>query len=202
MEWRKGALAISTDPDRIDRKATGVDFSAELLAAARERSSREGLDIELVASDMRELAWRGKFDAVLCAGSSFGYFDDSGNRAFLDAAARALEPGGRLLLDSGWIAEVLFAHFRAQIDMEAGGIRFLAENRHDPLNGRVESRFTASREGRSETRAGSHRAYTGREVVGMMEEAGLRGFAAYGSLDGRPFVPGSRRLLLTAKRRL
>ena len=94
---------------------------------------------------MRQLPWRAEFDAALCAGNSFGYFDDEGNRAFLQAVAGALKPGGRFLLESGWVAESLFPNFTERRDIEKGGIRFQAENRYVPLTGRVENVYTAER---------------------------------------------------------
>ncbi|MGH9367324.1 MAG: SAM-dependent methyltransferase, partial [Thermoanaerobaculia bacterium] len=147
-------------------RVTGVDSSEDLLAAAREAATRQSLDVEWVERDMRELPWRGEFDAAFCAGNSFGFFDDAGNQAFLTAAARAVRPGGRFVLDSGWVAESLFPSFHEKLDMEVSGIRFQAENRYDPAEGVVRNVFTASRDGRSETRPASHRVYTVRELSG------------------------------------
>jgi SAM-dependent methyltransferase len=181
-------------------RVTGVDFSADLLSAARRSSEEQALAIEWVERDMRDLPWRGEFDAALCAGNSFGYFDDAGNRAFLEAAALAVKPGGRFLLDSGWIAEALFPHFHQRLEMDVSGLRFVAENRYDPAQGRVENRFTVSRGALSETRPAAHRVYTYRELAQMLEDAGLADLAAFGSLTGEPFALGSPRLLLVGVR--
>ncbi|MGH9369815.1 MAG: SAM-dependent methyltransferase, partial [Thermoanaerobaculia bacterium] len=127
-----------------------------------------------------------------------GFFDDAGNQAFLAAAARAVRPGGRFLLDSGWVAESLLPSFHEKLDMEVSGIRFQAENRYDPAEGVVQNVFTASRDGRSETRPAAHRVYTVRELSGMLEAAGFGSLEAFGSTDGDPFALGSPRLLLVA----
>lgn len=180
-------------------RVTGLDFSAEPLAAARRSAATEPVSVEWVEGDMRELPWRGEFEAALCAGGSFGYFEHAGNQGFLDGVGRALRPGGRFLLESGWIAEALLARFRERLDMEVpGGLRFQAENRYEPSEGIVESRFTVSRGGRSETRPARHRVYTYRELLRMLESAGFSDFEAFGSTAGEPFALGSPRLLLIA----
>jgi SAM-dependent methyltransferase len=182
-------------------RVTGVDFSSDLLGAARRSAAAEGLTIEWIERDMRSLAESEAFDAAFCAGNSFGYFDDAGNQAFLESTARALGRGGRFLIASGWISESLLPNFRETLDREFSGIRFQAENRYDAAEARVESRFTVSRGGRSETRLAAHRIYTYRELVKMLEAAGFAGFEAFGSPAGEPFVPGSPELLLSATKR-
>jgi hypothetical protein len=94
--------------------------------------------------------------------------------------------------------EVIVPHFRERHTMEVQGIRFEAENRYDPAAGRMESRYTITRGETSETRLASHRIYAYREVVSMLERAGFRDCAGYGSLSGEPFFLGSTRLLLVA----
>lgn len=175
---------------------TGVDISKESLDFARAKAAAEGLSILWRLSDMRDLPWQGEFDAAFCAGGSFGYFDDAGHAEYVAAVARALKPGGRFLLESGWVAESVLPHFRAELDMEAGGIRFTARNTYDALSGRVENVFSASRGEQSQTRLASHRIYTALEIVRMLERAGFGSFTAVGSHGGEPYTLGSQRLLL------
>jgi SAM-dependent methyltransferase len=182
-------------------RVTGVDGSKDLLGAGERRAAREGIAIELHLRDMRDLPWEEEFDAAYCAGNSFGYFEPPGDRVFLEAVARALRPKGRFLLDSGWIAECLFPSFRERLDLESAGIHFEVENRYEPRSGCVESRFTAAREGRHESRPGRHRVYTCAGLIALLSEVGFEAFEAFGSTAGDPFVLGSHRLLLVAERR-
>jgi len=184
-------------------RVTGVDHSAEFLAAAKARAQRQGLPIAWRQSDMRDLP-RAAFDAVLCAGNSFGYLDDAGNAAFLAATAAALIPGGRFLLDTGFVAESLFPNFRAEREMTAGGVRFTGQNAYDPLTGRVASRYTLSKGGATETREASQRVYTVSQVLGMLQDVGFTEFECFGAANAtdpsrpKPYELGSPRLLLVA----
>jgi SAM-dependent methyltransferase len=171
------------------------------LDFARESAAAKGLSVLYRLSDMRDLPWPREFDAAFCAGNSFGYFDDAGNAEYLAAVARVLKPGARFLLESGWVAESILTNFRADIDMEAGGVRFTAHNTYDPLSGRVENVFTASRGKESQKRLASHRVYTVNEIRRLLEAAGFGSFEALGSPAGEPFELGSHRLLLIATKR-
>jgi SAM-dependent methyltransferase len=78
----------------------GVDIAPSLIAHCRERATEEGLTtVRFEQGDMRELAYEGKFDAVLLLSGSFGFFDEAANQEVLARMARALTPGGRMLID-------------------------------------------------------------------------------------------------------
>ena len=85
-------------------RVTGIDISAALLAQARRAAADLGVEVEFRRRDMRRLAYRGRFDAVLNLFTSFGYFGDAGDLEILRRFRRALrparagEPGGWLVL--------------------------------------------------------------------------------------------------------
>ncbi len=179
---------------------TGVDLSADLLAAARADAATRGVEITWRQSDMRELSFAEPFDAAFCAGSSFGYFDDAGDADFLRAVAGALRPGGRFVLDASKLAETIFPAFRERHSLERDGLLFEAENRYDALTGRYENRYTLTRGRDVETKVASHRIYTLSQVVAMLKAAGLILVSVHGSSDGRPFVLGSPGCFLVSER--
>lgn len=78
---------------------TGIDAVPLFLERARADARRAGLSVDYRQGDMRELAGIGPFDAVILWFFSFGYHDDEDNLKVLEAAARVLRPGGRLLID-------------------------------------------------------------------------------------------------------
>ena len=82
MHWAKQGHAV-----------TGVDLSETFIRRARELMSREGVSVEFVVSDIRDLALHETYDLVTWIESSF--FDDS----MVGLAHRCLDDGGRFLLD-------------------------------------------------------------------------------------------------------
>jgi 2-polyprenyl-3-methyl-5-hydroxy-6-metoxy-1,4-benzoquinol methylase len=72
----------------------GIDIAPAYIDAARaaaalsDQQTQDRLRYE--QRDMRDLSGLGEFDAVLCWSTSFGYFDDAGNRAALPEMARVL----------------------------------------------------------------------------------------------------------------
>jgi SAM-dependent methyltransferase len=81
-------------------EVVGVDIAPSLVAHCQERAVAKGVATALfVQGDMRELGYDGEFDAVLLLSGSFGFYDDATNEDVLARMARALRPGGRVLID-------------------------------------------------------------------------------------------------------
>lgn len=92
------------------RGYVGADLSAPLLLdAARALAGRE--EAALLRSDMRRIPLKdGVVDVVLSMFTSFGYFDDAGNRCVLSEIARVLARDGCLVVDvmnPSWVASTL-----------------------------------------------------------------------------------------------
>jgi SAM-dependent methyltransferase len=179
---------------------TGVDISPEFLDAARESARERKLSVLWQLSDMRELPWKGEFDAAFCFGNSFGYLDRAGDQAFLSAASRALAAGGRFAIDYGQAAESILPRLEPRLEAEIGEFRFEEDTRYDIRSGRIENRFKISRGARSETKLAAQNVYSANELTRMLEGAGLRIVDLFGSPADAPFELKSPRLLLVAEK--
>ena len=81
-------------------EVVGVDISPRLVAYCQEQAANQDkITANFVQGDMRELDYDGEFDAVLLLSGSFGFYDDATNEDVLARIARALKPGGRVLID-------------------------------------------------------------------------------------------------------
>lgn len=189
------AIALASRGYRV----TGVDISSEFLDAAREGARGRGLSIEWRQADMRDLPWSSEFDAAYCAGSSFGFLGEMGDAEFVRAVARTLRTGGRFHADFK-AAEAILPNFREAYEMRVGDIEFRARNAYDTVTGTMESVYTVTRGVRTETKRAVHRIYTVREILRMLESAGLSEFETYGSVQGEPFRLGSPALLVVASK--
>jgi SAM-dependent methyltransferase len=164
-----GRLALALA--RRGYQMTGVDWSPEFLSHARSRTGADALTWE--RRDMRELPWRAHFDGAFCLGNSFGYFDDEGNAAFLGAVAAALKPGARFVLETPMVLENLLGHLQDRPWWQVGEMRLLVVNTYDPARERLDIEYTFVSKGGVEVRQGSHRAYSYRELVELIESAGF-----------------------------
>lgn len=152
-------------------RVTGVDLSAESLNHARAADVDRRVAWE--QRDMRDLPWPARFDGAFCFGNSFGYFDDEGNAEFLRAVRVALKPGGRFVLETPMVVESLLLTLKERPWFKAGDIYLLVANEYDARRSRLDTEYTFVSNGRVETRRGTHRAYTYRQLVELMEAAGF-----------------------------
>jgi SAM-dependent methyltransferase len=152
-------------------RVTGVDWSSEFLDHARSCPGADRVTWE--RREMRDLPWRGRFDGAFCVGNSFGYLDDEGNAAFLRAVCAALKPGARFVLDTPMVLENLLGQLHDRPWWKMGDIYLLVSNKYDHTRERLDIEYTFVSNGRVEVRHGSHRAYTYRQLVGLIEDCGF-----------------------------
>jgi SAM-dependent methyltransferase len=166
-----GAGRLSLALAQRGYQMTGVDWSSEFLSHARSLDTLHGVTWE--RREMRDLPWRAWFDGAFCVGNSFGYLDDEGNTAFLRAVAAALKPGARFVLETPMVLENLLGHLQDRGWWKVGDIYLLVANTYDPEQERLDIEYTFVSNGRVEVRKGSHRAYSYRELVALIEAAGF-----------------------------
>ncbi|WP_101294308.1 class I SAM-dependent methyltransferase [Halegenticoccus soli] len=114
-------------PDGVD--LVGVDLSPEMLARARTRADRLGVDADLRAMDAADLDFPDdSFDAVISALSTCTFPDPA---AVLREMARVCEPDGRILLFEHGRSSVgpvaRFQDWRAEKHFEKMGCRWNQE---------------------------------------------------------------------------
>ena len=182
-------------------RVVGVDLSIAMLAEARRRST-EGPRLRFRRGDMRRITYRAEFDAVINLYTSFGYFTPAQNVAALRRMARALRPGGRLLVDHR--DPVYDAGLPRRLWYRTGKTRFVLEDRRFDRRTKI-------------TDSTQLIVITGRRWVAqktlrfqefslpqwrrMLRRVGLRFLRAYSGYDGRPYRAGSTgRLILVAEK--
>ena len=119
-------------------EVVGIDDNERLLQLARARYP----SVEFHEGDMRNLDCASEFEAVINWFTSFGYFDPATNDRLLTSLARALRPGGKLLLD------VINPLRLGRLVELAGGVTAMVRERDGNL---MVDRVSITNEGRSET---------------------------------------------------
>ena len=189
-----GAGRIAVHLAKAGCVMTGVDIRETFIKRARARFRKESLSGRFLALDLRELDIDGEFHAIYNWFGSFGYFSDAENADLLRRYARALRPGGRLLIDQP-NREFMLRHFRAEIDE---GL-FVKRTRWDGASQRVITDRYA--QGKADPRnVSSMRLYTPGQMKALLARAGLRIESIYGSLGGEAYGRGSRRMVVVARK--
>ena len=100
---------------------TGLDLAATSIEAAKKH---EGCKLRFRRHDMRLPFGKRAYDYVFSFFTSFGYFDDpQEHAAVLRNIARALRPGGRLVIDY-WNARYADLHMIPEENLEADGTTY------------------------------------------------------------------------------
>ncbi|MEZ5355760.1 MAG: class I SAM-dependent methyltransferase [Bryobacteraceae bacterium] len=177
-------------------RVTGVDLSRGFHEEARARSNA----VDWVLGDMRRIGYDGAFDGAWCWGNSFGYFPHAQCIDFLASLARALKPGGRLILETGAVIDTLLPALQPERQMRVGDIDFSSVNHYDVLDGRLDITYTFERGGDREEKPTSLWLHSAAELMRMLRAAGLDPVYAAGGIEGEPFERGSPRMIVTARK--
>jgi SAM-dependent methyltransferase len=179
-------------------RVTGLDATPLFLECAREDADRRGVEVEYVQGDMRELPWRERFDAAYCWFTTFGYFDEGGNRAVLEQACSALRPGGQLVLElhSLWGLARVFLPWTVT-DRESDLL--VDRNRFEPLTGRSVHERTIVRDGSVRRTEYAVRLFSFTELRDWLVAAGFASVVGY-DRQGGELTADSRRMVVIATR--
>lgn len=180
----------------------GIDVSTEAIGYARRAAAEAGISAELTVAEMRQLPRDGSFDAAICLGNSFGYLEIDGLRDFVAGLAAAVRPGGGVAIDCSTAAELLLPGYvdGGAWSMQTGDIHAASVRRYDAENSCSVTEYTFSRGAESVEVAALHHVYTAAQLGQLLTDAGFTDVTRSGGLDGEPFVIGSGRLLITARR--
>ncbi len=176
----------------------GIDMNDNFLKEAKTEADKRKLDITLHESDMRQIPWERKFDAVICMWSSFGYLDEAGNADFIKAVSHSLKKGGIFLLDTP-VAETLYPIYQSRSWSSVNDVIILTDRSLNHTTGRNDEDFTFVQAGKRTTYHTSIRIYSYRELMNLLKQNGFGDFKAFGSLSKDEFEFGARKLLLTAR---
>ncbi|GLQ12272.1 methyltransferase [Devosia yakushimensis] len=203
LELACGTGRLTLPLARSGADVTGGDLSQTMLATARQRANAEGLAPRLAQLDMRDFELGRRFDTIVVAANSLLHLTQTGNHlAFLAAAARHLQPDGRLIFDifvpSAWILSRpsgerqllgLFEH------PELGEVRIEETIAYDPISQISHIDWYWSRPAESDfrhTRLEMRQIYP-QELVLLLERGGFALVERFGGFDRRPLTPTSMR---------
>lgn len=152
----------------------GLDISATMVSRAYDEAEDRGLQIDFVRGDMRDVTFEEPFDALLCWGTTFGYFSEEENEIALRQFHQALAPNGILLLEV-INRDFIIGSQPNQVWFEVDGAVCMEETDFDYQTSRLRvKRRVASHSGQQNDRLYSIRLYALHEMRALLERNGFR----------------------------
>lgn len=205
-----GRIAVPLASDGV--RVVGLDLSGAMLARARARAARCGVEVAFVQGDMRDFSLDETFELILIPFSSFLHLEPRDRLACLARVREHLAPRGRLALD-------VFQPDPAKIAARDGGLIEEASF-DDPETGERITRFSSGSATvdrttftwrfdavgadhvvrRYERVVTLHFLYR-RELELLLGAAGFEIEELHGDHDGSPADERSPRLIALARRR-
>jgi SAM-dependent methyltransferase len=184
-------------------RVTGLDLNAEYLELTQRAAEASKVKLETVAADMREIPFENKFDAIVNMYSSFGYLEtEAEDLNVLESAAKALKPGGQLLLDM-LNREWAVANY-IQNDWHAGeeGTLYVERRDLDLASSRMHVHFIVVEPSGSRRESIGHiiRLYTLTEMTRLLAGVGLIVNAVFGGFDSETYSIDTRRMIIVARK--
>lgn len=176
-------------------KMTGLDFTESYLEVCQKVAEDRKFGITLHKGDMRKPPWKNEFDAAICVGGSFGYFDDDENYDFIKSVYQTLKPGGRFMVYAH-VAESLFPMFVRKDWRRVGKSIILDDRSYDVETDRINSEWTIINGNKTTVQYSSMRIYRYSDIRNMLNDVGFGNLKGYGSVAGEPFEFRSKILYL------
>lgn len=175
---------------------TGIEVLGRFLDRARTDAAKAGLHIDYRSADIRHPISGGPFDAALLWFFSFGYHSDEDNHRVLYNVARALKPGGKLLVDQYNTAALARAADHYSL-LDFGSSLLIQKPVWDLEAGRWGAERIVVRDGKIRRSRFTCRCYSPVELTEMLVQAGFHDLHFFG--DGfQPLELDSTRLIARA----
>jgi SAM-dependent methyltransferase len=180
---------------------TAVDNLKEYIEEIKAKAKEENLPIKAVQAGALEVELTGTYDAAICMGNSFSFFDKKDATNLLKKIAAQLKPGGILVINSWMIAEIAIKHFRERDWQYINDYKYLLDYKFLFHPNRIESEQTIiSKDGSIEVLKGVDYIFSLDELEMMFKEAGLTTKNLYSTPRKRKFALGDGRIYIVAEK--
>lgn len=180
---------------------TAVDNLLEYIEEIRVKSKELSLPLEAVQASALDIKLEKNYDAVICMGNSFAFFNKKDAINILKTVSRYLKSNGILIINSWMIAEIAIRHFKERDWHYAGDYKCILEYKYHFHPSRIESEQTIiSPDGTVEIIPGVDYIFTLDELEMMFNEAGLRTKALYSTPRKKKFALGDGHIYIVAEK--
>ena len=178
---------------------TGIDNSQAYIDEINTISKKENLPIDAKQEDVSQASFYGKYNAVICMGNSFAFFNKETANSLLGKIAACLNPGGVFIINTWTIAEIAIKNFQEREWHYIDDYKFLTESKFLFHPTRIESNYTIlASSGETETLTGIDYIFSVSELEEMFRQTGFTIGEIYSTPRKRKFQFGDGRAYITA----
>jgi SAM-dependent methyltransferase len=186
---------------RREIQVTAIDNLNAYIEEIRVKASEQNLPVKAIQADVLHAKLSDTYDAAICMGNSFAFFDREDAVAILKNISRHLKKGGVFIINSWVIAEVALKHFKEKDWHYAGEYKCMLEYKYRFLPSRIESEQTiVAPDGTVEVVRGIDYIFTLDQMEEMFSEAGLKTKEVYSTPRKKRFAVGDGRVYLVAEK--
>ncbi len=179
---------------------TAVDNLQEYIEEINSQAKEENLPVTAVCTNALDFQSQFKFDAIICMGNSFAFFDRKNAVSLLGKVASSLQSSGSFMINSWMVAEIAIKYFREHDWHFAGEYKCVLDYKYRFHPSRIESEQTIiSPDGSVEILKGVDYIFSLNEMEEMCSETGMEISRLYGSPRKKPFTLGDNRIYLIAR---
>lgn len=180
---------------------TAIDNLTEYVDEIKAKASELNLAVHAETADVLHMKLNDVYDAAICMGNSFAFFERNDAVTILKNISSHLKPNGVLIINSWMIAEIAIKHFREKDWHYAGDYKCMLEYRYCFHPSRIESEQTiVSPDGTVETVKGVDYIFTLDELEEMFNEAGLKTKDVFSTPRKKRFSLGDGRVYIVASK--
>lgn len=180
---------------------TAIDNLTEYVDEVKAKASEFNLAVHAETSDVLQMKLNEVYDAAICMGNSFAFFDRSDAITILKNITNHLKSNGVLIINSWMIAEIAIKHFKERDWHYAGDYKCMLEYRYCFHPSRIESEQTiVSPDGTVETVKGVDYIFTLDELEEMFNEAGLKTKDVFSTPRKKRFSLGDGRVYIVVSK--
>lgn len=186
---------------RREMKVTAVDNLNAYIEEINAKANEQNLAVHAIEADILHTKLNGIYDAAICMGNSFAFFDKEDAVSILKNVSNHLKPGGILMINSWMIAEVALKHFKEKDWHYAGPYKCIVEYKYGFYPSRIESEQTIiAPDGSLEIVKGIDYIFTLDELEAMFNKAGFKTRDVYSTPRKKRFTVGDGRVYIVAEK--
>jgi SAM-dependent methyltransferase len=182
---------------------TSIDNLNEYIEEIKANAHEQNLPVRGIKAGILEVELKENYDAIICMGNSFSFFNKEETSQILKKLSLSLKPGGILIINSWMIAEIALKHFKEKDWFQVEEYKYLLDYKFHFQPNRIESEQTiVSADGTVDVLKGIDYIFSLDELESMFLDAGLSTKELYSTPRKRRFVLGDGRIYIVVEKTL